>query len=115
MSDKTPTLTPQQVSVLRGKISQKMTKNLTMAQEVLQGKREWTPTQARVFSALLNKVIPDVSMQYAQVDVQTKEASNLTRKELEEIASGIYEVAKVEEDEQTEGLSKLDDQSKEES
>ena len=54
-------------------------------------------------------------MQYAQVDVQTKEASNLTRKELEEIASGIYEVAKVEEDEQTEGLSKLDDQSKEES
>ena len=105
MSKKTtPSLTPQQVSVLRGKISEKLSKNLTMAQEVLNGTREWNPTQARVYTALLNKVIPDVSLSFAQVDVQTKDMNNLSRKELEEIASGIYEVAKDdEEDKQGEG------------
>lgn len=100
----TPSLTPQQVAVLRGKISEKLSKNLTMAQEVLNGTREWNPTQARVFTALLNKVIPDVSLSFAQVDVQSKDMNNLSRKELEEIASGIYEVAKdEEEDKQREG------------
>ena len=77
MSKTTPSLTPQQVSVLRGKISEKLSKNLTMAQEVLNGTREWNPTQARVFTALLNKVVPDVSLSFAQVDVQTKDMSRM--------------------------------------
>lgn len=63
-----------------------------MAQEVLNGVREWNPTQARVFTALLNKVIPDISMSYAQVDIRDKELSNMSREELEEIASGMNDI-----------------------
>ena len=85
-------LTPQQVMKLRSSIASSLTKNLNKAQEVLDGKIEWTPTQARVFTALLNKVIPDISMTYAQVDIRDKELSNMSREELEEIASGMNDI-----------------------
>jgi|TARA_Y100000296_G_C5177440_1_gene260945 hypothetical protein len=85
-------LTPQQVMRLRSSIATSLSKNIKMAQEVLNGVREWNPTQARVFTALLNKVIPDISMSYAQVDIRDKELSNMSREELEEIASGMNDI-----------------------
>ena len=59
-------LSPNQVANLRGQIAKNMSNHIVMADEVLKGHREWSPTQARVFSNLLNKVIPDLSASYHQ-------------------------------------------------
>lgn len=53
------------------------------------GGKEWNPTQARVFSALLNKVVPDLNASYVQHEHTTKEVTDLSREELEAIAQGV--------------------------
>ena len=65
-------LSPHQVANLRGQIASKMQTHLTLADEVVKGHIEWTPTQARVFSSLLNKVIPDLSASYHQHEHSVK-------------------------------------------
>jgi len=78
-----------------------METHITLADEVVKGHREWTPTQARVFSNLLNKVIPDLSASYHQHEHNHKNITEMSREELELIASGVDGIidAEVEEDE----------------
>jgi len=82
-------LSPHQVANLRGQIASKMQTHLTLADEVVKGHIEWTPTQARVFSSLLNKVIPDLSASYHQHEHSHKALTEMSREELERIASGV--------------------------
>lgn len=94
-------LSPHQVANLRGQIARNMETHITLADEVVKGHREWTPTQARVFSNLLNKVIPDLSASYHQHEHNHKNITEMSREELELIASGVDGIidAEVEEDE----------------
>lgn len=94
-------LSPHQVANLRGQIARNMQNHITLADEVVKGHREWTPTQARVFSNLLNKVIPDLSASYHQHEHNHKNITEMSREELELIASGVDGIidAEVEEDE----------------
>ena len=82
-------LSPHQVANLRGQIASKMQTHLTLADEVVKGHIEWTPTQARVFSSLLNKVIPDLSASDHQHEHSHKALTEMSREELERIASGV--------------------------
>jgi len=91
-------LSPHQVANLRGQIASKMQTHLTLADEVVKGHIEWTPTQARVFSSLLNKVIPDLSASYHQHEHSVKNITEMSREELERIASGVDGIAETEEE-----------------
>jgi len=75
-----------------------MQTHLTLADEVVKGHIEWTPTQARVFSSLLNKVIPDLSASYHQHEHSVKNITEMSREELERIASGVDGIAETEEE-----------------
>jgi hypothetical protein len=102
-------LSPNQVAKLRGQIAKNMSNHIVMADEVLKGHREWSPTQARVFSNLLNKVIPDLSASYHQHEHSHKSLTEMSRTELEAIASGVEDIIDVEpegiEDDERKGTS----------
>ena len=83
-----PVLTPQAASRLRGSIMARVPKYLEMADEVMSGERKWSATQARIFSTLLNKVIPDLSASFVQHEHTTRDLRELSRDELERIARG---------------------------
>ena len=56
------------------------------------GAIDWNPTQARVFGILLNKVIPDLNASFVQHEHTTKQITELSREDLEAIASGISSI-----------------------
>jgi hypothetical protein len=88
-------LTPAQVGRLRADIMSKVSEQLTEAHEVVMGRHEegWNPTQARVFAALLNKVMPDLTAQFVQHEHLTTETPDkLSRAQLEEIAMGMNNI-----------------------
>ena len=82
-------LSPAQSARLRGQIARMVRNQINWANEVVEGSREWSPTQARVFGTLLSKVVPDLSASYHQHEINNKEAVDLSRDELERIAAGI--------------------------
>jgi hypothetical protein len=81
-------LTPATTARIRGQIAKGVGLYIKMADEVMQGSRNWTPTQARVFSTLLNKVVPDLSASFVQHEHTTHNLRELSRDELERIARG---------------------------
>jgi len=88
-------LTPAQVGRLRADIMMKVSEQLTEAHEVVMGRHEdgWNPTQARVFAALLNKVMPDLTAQFVQHEHLHSEApEKLSRSQLEDIAMGMNDI-----------------------
>ena len=88
-------LSPAQSSKIRGQIANFVRNQLDLANEAILGNIEWSPTQARVFATLLNKVVPDLSASYHQHEINHKDVIDLSRDELERIAAGI-EVSYVE-------------------
>ena len=93
-------LSPNQVANLRGRIAKDMETHIALADEVIKGHREWTPTQARVFSNLLNKVIPDLSASFHQHEHSHRALNEMSREELERIASGVDEIIDADYEEQ---------------
>lgn len=92
-------LTPAQVGKLRADIMAKVTEQLSEAHEVVMGRHEegWNPTQARVFAALLNKVMPDLTAQFVQHEhLLSDTPEKLSRAQLEEIAMGVNNIIDVE-------------------
>jgi hypothetical protein len=81
-------LTPAQSAQIRGQIANYVKDQITIANEVVMNGKDWTPTQARVFGMLLNKVVPDLNASYVQHEHQVKNLTEMTREELEAIASG---------------------------
>lgn len=95
-------LTPAQSAQVRGQIANFVAEQINDAHQVVKGHKEWSPTQARVFGMLLNKVVPDLNAAFVQHEHTTKQLTELSRNELEAIAQGIstieVEVTKVEKD-----------------
>ena len=57
------------------------------------GKLEWSPTQARVFATMLNKVMPDLTAQFVQHEHNIQESPDkMSREQLEAIASGVNNI-----------------------
>jgi len=81
--------TPAEAAKIRNQIASYMRKQIETANNVVMGVTEWNPTQARVFSTLLNKVVPDLNASYVQHEHTTKQLTDLTREELEAIAQGV--------------------------
>lgn len=81
-------LTPRQMGQIRLNISEKVVKHIENADKVLDGTVKWSPTQARVFVALLNKVVPDISATFHRHETAETDVNNLTIEELEAIAAG---------------------------
>lgn len=87
-------LTPGQVARMRAGVFQRVRNQINEAHEVVMGNKEWSPTQARVFATMLNKVMPDLTAQFVQHEhVQKTDMRELSREELERIASGVEEIA----------------------
>ena len=82
-------LSPAEVARIRTQIARNVESYLPLIDEVVRGTREFTPTQARVFTALLNKVVPDLSATFHKHEHETRDLSNLSMAELEAIASGV--------------------------
>ncbi len=85
-------LTPGDSALIRGAIAAYVQNHIGLADRVVSGEVVWSPTQARVFSTLLNKVVPDLSASYVQHEHSQKSLIDLSREELERIAAGLDEV-----------------------
>lgn len=83
------TLSPAQTAHIRGQIAGLMHEQVSIANDVVLGTVDWNPTQARVFSALLNKVVPDLKSSSIHLEHSDKDVIDMSREELERIAAGI--------------------------
>lgn len=79
---------PEQVAMIRNQLTRLVTGHIGVANEVLAGSAKWDNAQARLFLALLNKVLPDLSASFQRKEVITKNLNELTREELERAAAG---------------------------
>jgi hypothetical protein len=87
-------LTPGQVAKMRAGVFQRVRNQIDEAHQVVMGQKEWSPTQARVFATMLNKVMPDLTAQFVQHEhVQKTDMREMSRDELERIAAGVEEIA----------------------
>lgn len=83
-------LSPLQVANMRAGLYRRVERQIDEAHKVVMGKQEWSPTQARVFSTMLNKVMPDLTAQFVQHEHNIQDApEKLTREQLEAIAAGV--------------------------
>lgn len=85
----TEALTPDEVEALRGRVAQHVANQIEVANEVVLGisGREWSATQARLFQAMLNKVIPDVRAEAPTKELPAnKDLTTLKRDQLEALA-----------------------------
>jgi len=78
-------LTYGQVHRMRKTIIEAVEDQLADAHAVVLGEKEWSPTQARVFSTLLNKVVPDLQARHISKSEDNRPISELSQKELEAI------------------------------
>lgn len=90
------TLTPAQSAKIRYQISRYISDQLPLAHSVVTGSTSWNPTQARVFSTLLNKVVPDLTASFVQHEVTNRPLTELSRSELEAIASSASDTSALE-------------------
>ncbi len=83
-------LTPSQVANMRSGLFRRVENQLDEAHKVVMGKQEWSPTQARVFATMLNKVVPDLTAAFVQHEHNIQDTpEKMTRDQLEAIASGV--------------------------
>ena len=81
-------LTPALSAQIRGQIANFVNNQIVVANDVVMNGKEWSPTPARVFGMLLNKVVPDLNASFHQHEHDIKNITEMTRQELEAIASG---------------------------
>lgn len=97
-------LTPLQVANMRAGLYRRVSNQIGEAHKVVMGQQEWTPTQARVFATMLNKVMPDLTASFVQHEHQiTENPEKMSREQLEAIAAGVSNIIDaevVEEDEE---------------
>lgn len=78
--------TPQEVDKVRRRTLHIVRDNLPRAEEVLSGKRTWNAQQVRLFTNLLNKVMPELKHERHDHS-HTGDLSQLSQAELEAIAA----------------------------
>lgn len=80
--------TPREAERLRQRVATHVGNHLDTVNEVLKGDKKWDTSQVRLFTHLLNKVMPDVSFSHHLHETVRKPLRELTREQLERIASG---------------------------
>jgi hypothetical protein len=86
-------LTPLQVANMRSGLFRRVEKQIGQAHAVVMGTKEWTPTQARVFATMLNKVVPDLTAAFVQHEHNIQDApEKMSRQQLEAIAFGVNDI-----------------------
>lgn len=82
-----PAVTPVEIDRVRRSVLDVVRKNMPNVRDVLDGNRSWSNQQVRLFSVMLNKVMPDLHHSFNQHTIETKEVHELTLSELKEIAA----------------------------
>ena len=80
-------VTPMQVDRVRRSVLDVVRKNIPDVREVLAGTKKWDAQQTRLFTVLLNKVMPDLHHSFNEHTIENKPTHELTIQELEAIAS----------------------------
>lgn len=60
---------PEQIEDLRRGVFNVVKQNIPRVREVLAGTRKWDPQQTRIYLALLNKVMPELSQSYTETNI----------------------------------------------
>jgi hypothetical protein len=81
-------LTPAQSAKVRANVFGLLRAQVPLAHRVVLGEVEWTPTQARVFIALLDKCLPDLSASFVEAGTRDGDLCVLSRRDLEALAAG---------------------------
>lgn len=74
----------EQIEDLRKGVFNVVKQNLPRVREVLAGTRKWDPQQTRIYLALLNKVMPELSQSYSETNI-TQSVDGLTQDQLRAI------------------------------
>lgn len=90
---RTPNLTPAQAAKLRGQIASGMDMMIQEAEDVVFGRKTWSPTQARVFGLLMGKVLPDLSASHVISEKRDTRPEEMSIEELEELLSSTRALA----------------------
>ena len=91
-------LSPAMTARIRGRIAMAVSENIDLAASVVEGKVAWTPTQARVFGMLLNKVVPDLSASHVTHEQASTDLQGMSIEQLERIAAGLDDIATIDGD-----------------
>ena len=81
-----PPVTPIEVDRARRSVLDVVRNNIPKVREVLKGNKNWSNQQVRLFSVMLNKVLPDLHHSFNEHSVEHKNVDQLSIQELEEIA-----------------------------
>lgn len=85
---------PEDIEQLRRGVFNIVKSNLGRARDVVEGKRKWDNNQLKLYLALMNKVMPELSASYTETHT-THSMDDLTTDELQRIvAAGMAEAAK---------------------
>jgi hypothetical protein len=91
-----PPVTPVQVDRVRRSVLDVVRSNLPDVREVLAGSKKWDNQQVRLFTVMLNKVMPDLHHSFNEHSVENKQVHELTVDELMEIAKQGQEASEAE-------------------
>lgn len=81
-----PPVSPVEIDRVRRSVLDVVRKNIPKVRSVLNGDSNWSNQQVRLFSVMLNKVMPDLHHSFNEHSVEHKNVDQLTIQELEEIA-----------------------------
>lgn len=95
-------LSPSRAARLRGKITSAMEQSIEDASDVLLGHKEWTPTQARVFGILIDKVLPDLNASHVIHEKRDRPVEEMSVADLEAMLANAEKEEEPEEDAATE-------------
>ncbi len=79
-------LTPHQVSALRGRIVKVVSDNIDRAAAVLDGTESWSAQQVRLFGMLLDKTVPNLSLNANINENRNEDPRRMSREQLEAAA-----------------------------
>jgi hypothetical protein len=82
-----PAVTPVEVDRVRRSVLDVVRKNIYQVREVLDGNRNWSNQQVRLFGMMLNKVMPDLHHSFNEHTIENKSENELTYDELQAIAA----------------------------
>ena len=82
-----PPVTPIEVDRVRRSVLDVVRNNIPKVRSVLKGDTNWSNQQVRLFSVMLNKVMPDLHHSFNEHSVEHKTVDQLSIQELEQIAA----------------------------
>lgn len=77
---------PEQIALLQKGVFDVVKQNLPRVREVLTGHRQWNPQQVKLYLAMLNKVMPDLSQSHNTHD-HSKSVDEMTPDELRAVVA----------------------------